>query len=359
MAYQELLNPMPVQQNDAELNLNVAMTGFRDLIMAQRSTTWADSLADGIAVFWTSTAANGGTAVSTVGEGQLKTATAATGSIMLTSPTINYYPGQVAWMNGIVRFGDTGTAGNVRRVGMFTVSGLVPQDGYAFELDGTTLYASVYKGGAVTRVASTAWTKVATAPYTLDTNYHGYEIRYGGNFVHFYIDNVLRHIVSTNSAAPITNTLNYPINIQNIKTSGATDITLAVRNIGNGRFGERGTTGLEPKVDGGLLTFHLVSAATTNATVIKATPGQVFGWFIYNSNAAARKITFHNSSTSPTAGAGTFISIVIPPTSGANVEYTNGIQFTTGIAITTTTGLADTDATAVALNDLNINIFYK
>jgi hypothetical protein len=40
------------------------------------------------------------------------------------------------------------------------------------------------------------------------------------------------------------------------------------------------------------------------------------------------------------------------------VEFTNGIAFSTGIAITTTTGLADTDSAAVALNDLVINIFY-
>lgn len=113
-----------------------------------------------------------------------------------------------------------------------------------------------------------------------------------------------------------------------------------------------------PKTTGGLTTFHLVSAATTNATNIKASAGQVFGWFIYNSNASARKLVFHNTAGTPTAGAAVFFSIVIPPTSGANVEYTNGIAFSTGIAITTVTGLADADSAAVALNDLIINVFY-
>jgi hypothetical protein len=114
-----------------------------------------------------------------------------------------------------------------------------------------------------------------------------------------------------------------------------------------------------PGTINGLSAFHLVSAATTNATNIKASAGQVYGWYIYNSNAAARKITFHNSASAPTAGAGVFFSIMIPPTSGANVEYTNGISFSAGIGITTTTGLADNDSAAVALNDLIINIFYK
>lgn len=116
---------------------------------------------------------------------------------------------------------------------------------------------------------------------------------------------------------------------------------------------------INPHTAGGLSTYHLVSAATTNATVVKNTPGQVFGWYIYNSNAAARKVVFHNASSTPTAGASVFFSLVIPPTSGANVEMTNGIAFSTGISITTVTGLADNDTAAVAANDLVINIFYK
>lgn len=114
-----------------------------------------------------------------------------------------------------------------------------------------------------------------------------------------------------------------------------------------------------PATSGGLSTFHLVSAGSTNATNIKASAGQVYGWFIYNSNAAARKVIFHNTAGTPTAGASVFFSLMIPPTSGANVDFSAGIAFGTGIAITTTTGLADSDSAAVAANDLIINIFYK
>lgn len=120
-----------------------------------------------------------------------------------------------------------------------------------------------------------------------------------------------------------------------------------------------GAVSLGPNTAGGLSTFHLASAGSTNATNIKATPGQVFGWYIYNSNAAARKVVFHNTAGTPTAGASVLFSLMIPPTSGANVEMTNGIVFGTGIGITTVTGLADSDTAAVAANDLIINIFYK
>jgi hypothetical protein len=119
-----------------------------------------------------------------------------------------------------------------------------------------------------------------------------------------------------------------------------------------------GAVNVKPTTSGGLTTFHLVSAATTNATNVKASAGQLFGWYIYNSNASARKVAFHNTAGTPTAGASIFFSLVIPATSGANVHFTNGLAFSTGIAITTVTGLADSDSAAVAANDLVINLFY-
>lgn len=110
---------------------------------------------------------------------------------------------------------------------------------------------------------------------------------------------------------------------------------------------------------GGDTTFHLVSAASTNATNIKSSPGKVTGWYVYNSNASARKIAFHNTAGTPTAGASVHSSIVIPGLAAANVSFPDGIDFGTGIAITTVTELTDAGTTAVALNDLIINIYYK
>lgn len=119
-----------------------------------------------------------------------------------------------------------------------------------------------------------------------------------------------------------------------------------------------GAVNVKPATSGGLTTYHLVSAATTNATVVKASAGQLFGWYIYNSNVAARKLAFHNAAATPTAGASIYFTVMIPGGSAANVEFTNGIAFSAGISITTVTGLADADAVAVALNDLNINLWY-
>lgn len=104
--------------------------------------------------------------------------------------------------------------------------------------------------------------------------------------------------------------------------------------------------------------FPLVTANTTNATVIKASAGVVVGWFLYNSNAAARKVMFHDQATPPTAGTGGKFPLTLPPTAAANIEWGIGIPFRQGISITTVTGLAMTDATAVAANDIVGAILY-
>jgi hypothetical protein len=111
---------------------------------------------------------------------------------------------------------------------------------------------------------------------------------------------------------------------------------------------------------GGDSTFHLVSAAATNATNIKASAGKVTGWYIYNSNASARKVNFYNANTTPVLGTTTLHSaIIIPGLAAANVSFPNGIDFGTGIGIATVTELTDAGNTAVALNDLIINIYFK
>jgi len=92
---------------------------------------------------------------------------------------------------------------------------------------------------------------------------------------------------------------------------------------------------------------------------VKGSAGQLYGYYIFNANAAARKIAFHNTSGTPTAGSSIFFSIVIPAGSGANVEFSQAIAFSSGIGITTVTGTADSDATGVASGDLIINLFYK
>lgn len=232
-------NSMVVSDMDHELGIASAMTSNRDRQFAQRYSILADSLADGLATFWTSTV-SGGTNTAATGEGLIQTGTGTTGAALLTSTTPAHLPGQVHFTTMSIRLGDTGAAGAIQRFGACTMSGTTPQDGYYFELNGTTFNAVSARAGTPTAVASTSWSRVSTAPFTLDANYHVYDIRWTSTRADFYIDGILRHTLST-GATPLTNTMNVPMVLQGIKTSGATNRVLAIRNASLGRFGTPGS----------------------------------------------------------------------------------------------------------------------
>lgn len=121
-----------------------------------------------------------------------------------------------------------------------------------------------------------------------------------------------------------------------------------------------GTVGLAPQTSGGLTIARLISAATTNATSVKASAGQVFGYFIGNLNASPIYFKLYDKASAPTVGTDTpAMTIMIPGGSAANVEWTNGIAFSTGIAYAITAGITDADTTAVSASEQTINLLYK
>jgi hypothetical protein len=273
-----------------ELNTTVGLTSLRDLQTSQRYSVLYDSVADGFATFWSLSSAGSGTnPVVGSGEGVLDPGLGASGNSLMSSVIVKYLPGQSAWLNSAVRM-DAGVAGNTRIVGPVTMSGTAPQDGFCFELVGTTLYASVYKGGVATRTDSTAWSRVADSPFTLDTNYHSYECRFTANGVQFYVDNVVRHAVAGTSTA-ITASLNFPMTLASVNNAGlASNAKLYIRNIGMGRFGTppseytNGETRPSQAGANGVLTFTFASpvdlvwvsdtgATTTNYSYVDAFGG--------------------------------------------------------------------------------------
>ena len=117
-----------------------------------------------------------------------------------------------------------------------------------------------------------------------------------------------------------------------------------------------------PVTSGGLSKFHLVGAATDNATNVKASAGQLYSITAFNLNASPRYIKFHNTAGVPTAGAGVTDSFLIPGnTSGAGLvlNIDKGIAFSTGIGITLVTGIADANTTAISASEVLINVYFK
>lgn len=111
---------------------------------------------------------------------------------------------------------------------------------------------------------------------------------------------------------------------------------------------------------GGLSDFHLISAATTNATSLKASAGQVYGYDIGNNGASDAYVKFYNKASAPTVGTDTVTrTVYIPKGSRVELGSSNGIAFSTGIAFSITGGMADNDTTAVGAAQVSVAVSYK
>jgi hypothetical protein len=103
----------------------------------------------------------------------------------------------------------------------------------------------------------------------------------------------------------------------------------------------------------------LISAATTNPTVMKASAGKIIGYQLQNTTASIVYVKMHNIATTPTAGTTPVLfPIAIPANGKAEMSFEGGLSFPTGIALTTVTGAADADATSVAANAIVGSLFF-
>jgi hypothetical protein len=114
---------------------------------------------------------------------------------------------------------------------------------------------------------------------------------------------------------------------------------------------------------GGWTPYKLISAATTNATNVKGSAGQLGFVQVININAAVRYLKLYNKATAPTVGTDTPVQTYAIPaaTTGAGftLNFGPGLEFTTGIGFALTTGVADADTNAVAANEITVNLGYK
>ena len=113
-------------------------------------------------------------------------------------------------------------------------------------------------------------------------------------------------------------------------------------------------------VSGGSTPFKLIAAATTNATNVKASPGQIYHMQLVNLSGSIRYVKLYNTASAPTCNSSTVIkTIPVFASAAALLDYEEGLEFLTGISFCVTGGLVDNDNTAIAANDMTINIDYK
>lgn len=109
----------------------------------------------------------------------------------------------------------------------------------------------------------------------------------------------------------------------------------------------------------------LISAATINATVIKASAGTLGFITASNVNASPRYLKVYDKATAPVPGTDAALLklvFLIPGNTtgtGTNIPVpTEGIKFLNGISFVLTTGVAPTDTGAVAANEIVVNYGY-
>lgn len=109
----------------------------------------------------------------------------------------------------------TGVTGNKRKVGMLDEN---RQNGFFFYLYDSTFGVGCIKGGVETLVPSGNFNGNIGSSYTLDTNYHTFEIFYGLTSIEFYIDGKLLQRIRGTSAPLVDSMLLY-ITVENSNTT--------------------------------------------------------------------------------------------------------------------------------------------
>ena len=106
-------------------------------------------------------------------------------------------------------------------------------------------------------------------------------------------------------------------------------------------------------------TYNAVTAASTNAAVVKASAGALYELTVSNVTATPVFVKFYNKATAPTVGTDVPV-LTVPVAANTTVPVQFGIvgkRFATGIGIAVTAGAAATD-TAAAVAGAQVNATY-
>lgn len=114
-------------------------------------------------------------------------------------------------------------------------------------------------------------------------------------------------------------------------------------------------------IRGGWTPSRIISAASNNATVVKASAGVLGFVSVSNLNAAVRYLKIYDKATAPAPGSDIAKIVVAIPTGSVPVNLAlpdEGIAFAAGISFALVTGILDNDNTGVAASEILVNLGY-
>jgi hypothetical protein len=121
------------------------------------------------------------------------------------------------------------------------------------------------------------------------------------------------------------------------------------------------TVQLSPTASFGYTTYHtLISAATTNATNVKASAVAITVIRLTNTTITTKYFKIFNLAVAPTMGTSTpILNYAIEPNSSQNIDFgTYPMRLATGFSYAITGGQALLDTTAVGAGDVVVNVAY-
>lgn len=168
----------------------------------------------------------------------------------------------------------------------------------------------------------------------------------------------------------------------NIAVTAGTGTTIATDDVGGAHFQkikiDVGSDGVSaalsstnpiPVVDivqtsGGASNYSILSSAAVISASVKGSAGQVYDIECFNNGANEVFIRLYNQAGAPAGGDNANIvwrGMIPGNAAGAGfaVVLPKGRAFSTGIGVRVTGAVADTDTTALAANEVMVNIGYK
>lgn len=117
---------------------------------------------------------------------------------------------------------------------------------------------------------------------------------------------------------------------------------------------------VKPFVSGDPYIARVATTASTNITVVKNSPGNVYAWALHNGAAAIRYVRLYDKATAPVPASDTpLFTIILPATKDVEFTLDMGIPFKNGIAYDITAAAPDNDTTVTAANDVHGMIMYN
>lgn len=102
-----------------------------------------------------------------------------------------------------------------------------------------------------------------------------------------------------------------------------------------------------------------VSAASTNATSVKAGASTLYGVLVNNVNAAVRYLKIYDHGAAPTVGTTPIaLTLAVPAGQVTSIQFPAPVTLAKGLAFAMTTEATDAGTTGVAVSEHVIHLFY-